>query len=99
MCQRGTSHLATLKSKKLIAFLKTLQGLKQEWKVQPRDQANRRRKIGLVWRNRTKICQIINAYLYLPFFLLFILWGGGWVAHIIIICPHPLLVEEAESFI
>ncbi len=37
------------------------------------DQANRGEKIGLVWRNRKKISQIINDYLYLPFFLLIIL--------------------------
>ncbi len=37
------------------------------------DQANRREKLGLVWRNRKKISQIINDYLYLPFFLLIIL--------------------------
>jgi hypothetical protein len=33
-------------------------------------------KLGLVWKNRKKISQIINAYLaylYLPFFLLIIL--------------------------
>jgi hypothetical protein len=30
--------------------------------------------IGLVWRNRKKISQIINDYLCLPFFLLIILW-------------------------
>ncbi len=34
------------------------------------DQANRREKLGLVWRNRKKIC---NDYLCLPFFLLIIL--------------------------
>jgi hypothetical protein len=28
----------------------------------------------LVWRNRKKISQIINAYLYLPFFRIIILW-------------------------
>jgi hypothetical protein len=39
------------------------------------DQANRRQKLCLVWRNRKKISQIINAYLYLPFFLLIILWS------------------------
>ncbi len=39
-----------------------------------RDKANRRQKLGLVWRNRKKICQIIKAYFYLPFFLLIILW-------------------------
>jgi hypothetical protein len=37
------------------------------------DQANREEKLSLVWRNRKKISQIINAYLYLPFFLLIIL--------------------------
>jgi hypothetical protein len=39
------------------------------------DQANRRQKLGLVWRIRTKISQIIKDYFYLPFFLLIILWG------------------------
>jgi hypothetical protein len=45
--------------------------------------ANRRHKLGLVWRNRKKISQIINDYLCLPLFLLIILWierlqqGGG----------------------
>jgi hypothetical protein len=38
------------------------------------DQASRGEKLGLVWRNRKKISQIINDYLYLPFFLLIILW-------------------------
>ncbi len=36
-------------------------------------QANREEKLGLVWRNRKKISQIINDYLYLRFFLLIIL--------------------------
>ncbi len=38
MCQRGSAHLATLKSKKiyiLLGFLKTLQRLKQEWHKSP----------------------------------------------------------------
>jgi hypothetical protein len=35
--------------------------------------ANKRQKLGLVWRNRKKISQIINDYLCLPFFLLIIL--------------------------
>jgi hypothetical protein len=35
--------------------------------------ANRRQKLGLVWKNRKKISQIINDYLCLPFFLLIIL--------------------------
>ncbi len=43
-----------------------------------------REKLGLVWRNRKKISQIINGYLFLPFFLFFILWAGsnhtlGWL--------------------
>jgi hypothetical protein len=37
------------------------------------NQANRGEKLGLVWRNRKKISQIINDYLYLPFFLLNVL--------------------------
>jgi hypothetical protein len=37
------------------------------------DPAKRGEKLGLVWRNRKKISQIINDYLYLPFFLLIIL--------------------------
>jgi hypothetical protein len=32
------------------------------------DHTNRWQKLGLVWRNRKKISQIINDYLYLPFF-------------------------------
>jgi hypothetical protein len=54
MCQRGTTHIASLKFKKyiscLIAFQKTLQILKQEWqKNQPLDKANSRQKLGLAW--------------------------------------------------
>jgi hypothetical protein len=37
------------------------------------DQANRPQKLGLVWRIRKKISQIIKDYFYLPFFLLIIL--------------------------
>ncbi len=77
MCQRKNcpfANLKILKVYKLIAFLKTLQKLNRNGrKVQPWDQANRWKKLGLVWRNRKKISQIINAYLYLPFFLLIIL--------------------------
>jgi hypothetical protein len=42
--------------------------------MQPWDQANRRQKLGLVWRIRKIISQIINAYLYTPFFLLISSW-------------------------
>jgi hypothetical protein len=37
------------------------------------DQVKRGEKLGLVWRNRKKIHQIIKDHLYLPFFLLIIL--------------------------
>jgi hypothetical protein len=48
--------------------------LKQEWQKSPAlGQANRRQKLGLVWINRKKISQILNAYLFLPFFRLIIL--------------------------
>ncbi len=45
------------------------------------DQANRWQNLGLVWRNRKKISQIINACLYLPFFLLIILWWCTLINH------------------
>jgi hypothetical protein len=38
-------------------------------------------KLGLVWRNRKKISQIIKDYFYLPFFLLIILWRQ-YTAHL-----------------
>jgi hypothetical protein len=40
----------------------------------------------LVWRNRKKISQIINAYLYLLFFLLTILCFNGTYRTITGIC-------------
>jgi hypothetical protein len=30
------------------------------------DQSNRGKELGLVWRNRKKISQIINDYLFVP---------------------------------
>jgi hypothetical protein len=51
--------------------------LKQEWQKSPAlGQGKQKEKLGLVGRIRKKISQIINAYLYLPFFLLIILWLG-----------------------
>jgi hypothetical protein len=38
------------------------------------DQANIQQKLGLVWRNRKKISQLIKDYFFLPFFLLIIFW-------------------------
>jgi hypothetical protein len=53
----------------------TLQRLKQEWQKSPAlGPGKKTAKLGLVWRNGKKISHIINADLYLPFYLLFILW-------------------------
>jgi hypothetical protein len=76
MCQRGNCYLATLKSKSIkvdnlfkeTAEIETGMAEKSSW-----DQANRWQKLGLVWRIRKKISQIINDCFYLPFFLLIIL--------------------------
>jgi hypothetical protein len=54
---------------KEIAETETVIAGKSSW-----DQANRRQKLGLVWRIRKKISQIIKDYFYLPFYLLIILW-------------------------
>jgi hypothetical protein len=56
---------------KFVCLLKRLQRFKQEWQKSP---AETRQKLGLVWRSRKKISQIIKDYFYLPFFLLIILW-------------------------
>ncbi len=49
--------------------------MKLEWQKSPAPgPVKQTAKLGLVWRNKKKISQIINAYLYLPFFLLIILW-------------------------
>jgi hypothetical protein len=47
------------------------------------DPAIKRQKLGLVWRYRKKISQIIKNYFYLPFFLLIILW-----------CIHSIVYES-----
>ncbi len=74
MCQRGNCpwHLVILKSKSIYAdniFKETADIETAGW-----GQANRRQKLGLVWRIRKNISQIIKDYFYLPFFLLIILW-------------------------
>jgi hypothetical protein len=64
----------------LIAFLKTLQKLRQEWQKSPAlgpGKPTAKTWFGL--ENRKKISQIINAYLYLPFFLLIILYISALV--------------------
>ncbi len=53
---------------KETAEIETGMAEKSSW-----DQANRRQKLGLVWRIRKKISQITKDYFYLPFFLLIIL--------------------------
>jgi hypothetical protein len=55
-------------SVKETAEIETGMAEKSSW-----DQANIRQKLGLVWRNRKKISQIIKDYFFLPFFLLIIL--------------------------
>jgi len=55
--------------KETVAEIETGMAGKSNW-----DQANRRQKLGLVWRIRKKISQIIKDYFYLLFFLLIILW-------------------------
>jgi hypothetical protein len=52
---------------KETAEIETGMAEKSSW-----DQANKRQKLGLVWRNRKKISQIFKDYFYLSFFLLII---------------------------
>jgi hypothetical protein len=54
--------------KKETAEIETGMAGKSSW-----DKANRWQKLGLVWRIRKKISQIIKDYFHLPFFLLIIL--------------------------
>jgi hypothetical protein len=60
--------MRTLKSNnivKLITFLRTPQRLNPYRKVQLGwDQANRGQKLGMVWRNRKKMSQIITDYTF-----------------------------------
>jgi hypothetical protein len=83
MCQRGNCPFSNLKSKSIqvLKVTKIRKFLYQTAEIETGtaeqshwDQANRRQKLGLVWRNRKKISQIIKEYFYLPFFLLIILW-------------------------
>ncbi len=56
------------------------------------DQADRGEKLDLVWRNRKKISQIIDDYLFLLFFLLIILWLWlNWV-------EHEMYMDQTEQF-
>jgi hypothetical protein len=58
----------------LITLLKETAEIETGMAEKPRwDQAKRQQNLGLVWRNRKKISQIIKDYFYLPFFLLIIL--------------------------
>ncbi len=58
------------------------------------DQANRRQKLGLVWRIRKKISQIIKDYFYLPFFFLIILW----FLYLILIKANPEIPFQQKAF-
>jgi hypothetical protein len=65
---------------KETAEIETGMAEKSSW-----EQANIRQKLGLVWRNRKKISQIIKGYFHLPFFLLIILWdqdSGDVLVHV-----------------
>jgi hypothetical protein len=59
----------------MIAFIKALQRLKLERQKSPAFGTGKQKAkiLGLVWRNRKKISQLINTYLSLPLFLLIIL--------------------------
>ncbi len=85
MCKRGNFPFSNLKSKSTqvdnllqdAEEIETGIAEKSSW-----DQANSRQKLGLVWRNRKKISQIIKDYFHLPFFLL------------IILCCKPFVLES-----
>ncbi len=73
--------LNSLQSSLLLTFCQVCLLLKETAEIETGtaeksswDQAIIRQKLGLVWRNRKKISQIIKDYFYLPFFLLIILW-------------------------
>ncbi len=73
-----SSHTIYILPVKETAEIETRMAEKSSW-----DQANIRQKLGLVWRNRKKISQIIkdyfNKYFNLPFFLLIILCLGSFL--------------------
>jgi hypothetical protein len=77
--------LDSLLSTQLFTFCQVCLLVKETAEIEPGmaensswDQAIIWQKLGLVWRNRKKISQIIKGYYYLPFFLL------------VILCPVPL---------
>ncbi len=87
---------------KETAEIETGMAEKSSW-----DQANMRQKLGLVWRNRKKITQIIKDYFYLPFILLIIvpslvLKGHGneadFLGFLQKLVPHRSLTLHFEPF-
>jgi hypothetical protein len=68
-----TVYILPSASAKEAAEIETVTKEKSSW-----DQGNILQKLGVVWRNRKKISQIIKDYFYLPLFLL------------IILCSNPL---------
>jgi hypothetical protein len=64
------------------------------------DQANKRQKLGVVWRNRKKISQIIKDYFYLPFFLLIILYSVYWdyFCRLILLSAFTTQVRKGTQF-
>jgi hypothetical protein len=88
----------------LIAFRKTLQRLKQECQKNPALGPCRQtdvKNLGLVWRNRKKISQIINAHPNLPFFLLIILcmrhFHENYLSKIILCIVQGICAGDAGS--
>jgi hypothetical protein len=72
-----TAHLATLKSKKYIVDTAEIE-TGMEGKSSTGTRPNRWRKLVWFGGNRKKISQIINSYLYLPFFFLINLCFELW---------------------
>jgi hypothetical protein len=77
-------------SVKETAEIETGMSEKSSW-----DQANIRQKLGLAWRHKKKISQIIKDYFYLPFFLLIILWHTITFMFIITVC----IVLHVDRFV
>jgi hypothetical protein len=78
--------LNSLKSSRTIYILPSLLPVKETAEIETGmaeksswAQTNIRQKLGLIWRNRKKISQIIKDYFNLPFFLLIILRLGSFL--------------------
>jgi hypothetical protein len=74
---KSPSQMGSLSINNSVTNISRLGTFKTPQRLNPKksnwDPAKRGEKLGLVWRNRKKISQIIYDYLCLPFFLLIIL--------------------------